>query len=208
MLTSEVRDAYDGYVKSLPDQAAVFLRRYELVDHAVLVVGVERVGRSDVLMLLVHRENGEKLLLQLRRPSSSALGPYVDATTYSTDAERVVRGQRVLQAAADAYLGWCATGDGGSRYVSRRRPVLAVEWLQRGKKGKGLLNYGRACATALARGHARSGDAAAIARHVSDGPAFDDATATFGSSYAEQTRTDFTAFKSALVAGRLDVGSV
>jgi uncharacterized protein (DUF2252 family) len=159
VLTSEVRDAYDGYLRSVPDQAAVFLRRYELVDHALLVAGVERVGRGDLLMLLVHRENGEQLLLELRRPGASALGPHVGATSYSTEAERVVRGQRVLQAAPDAYLGWSPTGDGGSLYVSHHRPMLAVDWLERGKKGKMLLNYGRACATALARGHARSGDA-------------------------------------------------
>jgi uncharacterized protein (DUF2252 family) len=200
---SEVRDAYDGYLRSLPDQVSKFLQRYALVDQARQVLGIAQAARGDVLLLLVRREDGEELLLKLKRPGSSVLEPYVDANPYGTEAERVVRGQRLLQAATDTYLGWTATADGGSRYVTRLRPMLPMELHQPGKRGKFLANYGRACATALARGHARSGDAATIAGHLGNGPAFDDAIAMFARSYAEQTDSDYRALTSAVRAGRL-----
>lgn len=204
---SGVRVAYEGYLSSLPDQAAAFLQRYELVDYARMVLGVDRAARGDALMLLVRREDGEPLLLELIRPGSSVLEPYVGASAYRTEAERVVRGQRLLQAAADGYLGWVATADGTSRYVRRLRRRLAPELNELGKRGKPLANHGRACATALARGHARSGDADAIAGYLADGPAFDDATAKFARAYAKQTRRDLAAFRAAVAAGRLTTGS-
>lgn len=170
------------------------------------VVGVGSVGTRAWVILLSGRDDDDPLLLQAKEAQASVLERFLGPSEFASHGERVVRGQRLMQASSDIFLGWQrVTGlDGESR-------DFYVRQLQDGKGGidpetmsaPGAALYARICGETLARAHARSGDRVAIAEYLGGGRAFDEAITAFAQAYADQNDSDFRAFVAALGSGRL-----
>jgi uncharacterized protein (DUF2252 family) len=183
------------------------LEEYRYVHAARKVVGVGSVGTRCYILLLVGRDNDDPLFLQAKEAQPSVLESFLGPSAYSHHGQRVVVGQRLMQAATDIFLGWQRiTGlDGVTRdYYVRQfhdwKGSADVETMQ----VPGATLYSRICGATLGRAHARWGDRIAIAAYLGRGPAFDRAIAQFAESYADQNERDFAAFAAAVASGRLE----
>ncbi|MFE2020071.1 DUF2252 domain-containing protein [Streptomyces sp. NPDC059499] len=194
------------YGRSLPSDRRSLLADFRPVDMARKVVGVGSVGTRCWIILLLGRDGGDPLVLQAKEADSSVLAPHAGASAYRNQGERVVAGQRLMQAAGDIFLGWeRVEGFDGKRrdfYVRQLRdwkgiaePELMVP--------RGMAAFGEVCGTTLARAHARSGDRIAIAAYLGRGTAFDRALQTFAERYADQNERDHRALVDAVTVGRL-----
>jgi uncharacterized protein (DUF2252 family) len=202
---SEVRDIFHRYRRSLPEERRVILDRYHVVDVARKVVGVGSVGTRCEVALLMAGEH-DPLLLQFKEARASALEPYAGKSCYANHGERVVTGQRMLQAASDVFLGWTRDDHRRDYYFRQLRDMkmtIAVEKLTRAD----WIEYAAICGWTLARAHARTGDPARIAGYLGKGTAFDRAIGEFAVSYADQTERDYEAFLKAIHKGRLSARS-
>jgi uncharacterized protein (DUF2252 family) len=183
------------YRSSLSDERRGLLARFRPVDAARKVVGVGSVGTRCYVVLLLGKREDDPLLLQVKQATASVLEPYAGRSRYRHPGHRVVNGQRLLQTASDIFLGW--TGDGVADYYIRQlwdmKGGIHLETLDPAD----LVPYGRLCGWVLARAHARSGDAPAIAGYLGSGDTFDLAVATFAEAYADQTEADHAAFSAA-----------
>jgi uncharacterized protein (DUF2252 family) len=180
------------YVASLSDATRMVLGRYRLVDWARKVVGVGSVGTDDAVVLLLGDSDSDPLFLQVKEASASVLEPFAGASPYDNHGRRVVAGQRLIQSASDLFLGWTRLAE-HDYYVRQLRDMkgsVPVEKLS----AQELALYGRACGEALALGHARSGDPAAISAYLGSGDRFDCAIAAFAGAYADQNAADYEAF--------------
>jgi uncharacterized protein (DUF2252 family) len=205
-LVERVRTILRRYRGTLVPERRVLLDRFRLVDIARKVVGVGSVGTRCWIALLLGRDAADPLFLQVKEAGPAVLEPYVGRGRYRNAGQRVVLGQRVVQAVSDIFLGWCrvAGPDGRTR-------DFHVRQLRDGKGGievedldpAGLVAYGSLCGWTLARAHARSGDAVVIGAYLGAGPGFDHAVAAFARSYAEQTERDHGALLAAIAAGRI-----
>ena len=195
------RAAFASYAKTLQEDRRVLLARYTLRDVAFKVVGVGSVGTFCAIGLLVS-EDGAPLLLQIKQAMESVLAPYAGASAYANHGERVVTGQRMMQAASDVFLGWTRKPiDGRFFYVRRLKDSRLADI---GALAEEVLPfYARLCGRTLARAHARGGDAAPISRYLGQGPAFDEAVADFACAYADQTERDWRGFCNAIGQGRI-----
>jgi len=182
------------------------LERYSHAHTARKVVGVGSVGTRAWIMLLLGRDSQDPLVLQFKQAEASVLEPFVAASTYSNHGERVVEGQRLTQSASDILLGWVR--DSGVDGVERDFYVRQL-W---DAKGSAVLEtmdpvvlgvYARACGSELARAHARSGDAIAIASYLGTSETFDRAVAEFAESYADQNERDYQALVHAVNDGTI-----
>jgi len=182
------------------------VREFEFVDMARKVVGVGSVGTRAWVVLLRGRDNGDPLLLQAKQAESSVLERYLPPSRYENHGERVVRGQRIMQAASDIFLGWqrVVGFDGVGRDFYLRQ---LTDWKGSvdvdGMRYSVARIYARLCGETLARAHARSGDRVAIAAYLGRGDVFDRAISAFAERYAEQNDVDFAAFCEAVASGRL-----
>jgi uncharacterized protein (DUF2252 family) len=190
----------DAYRATLRPDVRRLLDRFAVADLARKVVGVGSVGTWCALMLLLDGD-GNPLLLQIKEARASALEPYVGAQAFATPGERVVDGQRTMQAASDPLLGW-ADVDGRCVYVRQDRDMKAAPDVAT-LGDAALSDYAMHCAWALARAHARAGDPRPVARYMGTGSAFVDAIGAFARSYADQTARDHTRFVAAAAAGEL-----
>ena len=151
-------------------------------------------------------DDGDPLFLQLKEANPSVLAPYAGASEYEHEGERVVNGQRLMQAASDAFLGW-VTGTGARArefYVRQLRDMkgsAAVETM----RPEGLEVYSELCGTTLARAHARTGNAAKITGYLGDDDTFEGALEQFGVAYADQNDADYAAFTTAAEEHRIEV---
>jgi len=196
-----LRGLFTLYADSLRSDVRVLFDRYELVDVAAKVVGVGSVGtRCGVALMMAGPDDW--LLLQVKEALVSALAPYVRPHRYSNEGERVVTGQRLMQAASDIFLGWFR-GLGGRDYYVRQLRDMKGSIEVDGMSAELLCGYASLCGWALARAHARSGRPAVIAGYLGRADAFDIAIARFAQSYADQTERDYRAFATAVKAGRL-----
>ena len=194
------------YASSLAPDRRVVLDHYHYADFARKVVGVGSVGTEAMMVLLMGDRDDDPLFLQVKEATTSVLAPYAGASEYEHQGERVVRGQRVTQAASDAFLGW---------FTGRRRGRREFYVRQlRDKKGSaevemmtpaGLAIYGELCGATLARAHARTGDAAKITGYLGDDDTFDRALERFAVAYADQNDADYAAFTKAADEQRIDV---
>jgi len=196
----------DSYRSSLPGDRQHLLDGYRFRHLARKVVGVGSVGTRAWIVLLTGAEDSDPLFLQAKEAEASVLEPYVGASRFQNHGQRVVEGQRLMQAASDIFLGWCpAVGfDGGERdfYVRQLwdwKRSVEIERLS----PHGLELYARMCGWTLARAHARSGDRIAIAAYLGGGDAFDSAIAAFSESYADQSERDHAALVAAIDSGRI-----
>jgi uncharacterized protein (DUF2252 family) len=186
----------DAYVASLDDATRALLRRYRVVDRARKVVGVGSVGTDDSIVLLMGDTDSDPLFLQAKEATASVLEPFAGASPYDNHGRRVVAGQRLMQSASDLLLGWTRLGE-RDYYVRQLRDMKGS--VPVGKlSANELAQYGRACGEALALGHARSGDPAAIAGYLGGGDRFDRAIAAFAAAYADQNEADYGSFMAAM----------
>ena len=190
-----IRQGLTDYAQSLDPDRRVVLDHYHYVDFARKVVGVGSVGTEALMVLLMGDREDDPLFLQLKQAGTSVLAPYAGAIEYKHQGERVVNGQRLMQAASDTLLGWL-TGAGERKhefYVRQLRDMkgsAAVETMTPER----LALYGRLCGATLARAHARTGNAAKIIGYLGDDDAFDHALERFAVAYADQNDADYAAF--------------
>jgi uncharacterized protein (DUF2252 family) len=197
--------AFAAYLDSLAEERRVLVERYRLRDVAFKAVGVGSVGTFCALGLFATAD-GETLILQLKQAATSVLAPYAGASAYSHAGERVVVGQRMLQASVDVFLGWGQAADGRHFYVRQLKDArLAAVGLH--IEGDALRFYAALCGRTLARAHARSGDAARIAGYLGDSDSFDQAISEFAWAYAGQTKADHAAFVAAIAEGRVEAAT-
>jgi len=185
----------------LVDRRALF-DRYEIVDWALKVVGVGSVGLVAAVALLDEGADASPVFLQVKQAEASVLERFLGASSYPTGGERVVAGQRLLQAATDVLLGW-AVGPAGRHFYIRQLQDQKGSAVIEVMTSDDLVTWGRLCGWALARGHARSGDPVAIAAYLGDDNAVDHAFADFAALYADQNEKDHAAFVAAITSGRL-----
>ena len=202
-IEESVRTAFRSYRAYLQDDRRQLLERFELVDVARKVVGVGSVGTRAYIALLQGRDQQDPLFLQVKEARASVLEDHLSRSRYEQPGERVVQGQRMMQAASDIYLGW-TKGVQENRYLYWRqlrdmKGSVVVENMV--PYGMGL--YAGLCGWTLARAHARSGDPVAIAAYLGKSDTFDTAITDFSVRYAEQNDRDFEAFAEAVHSGRL-----
>ncbi len=202
------------YRESLTDELRFLFDRFRVVDVARRVVGVGSVGTRCWVTLLeavAAPDHGpedvpDRIVLQVKEAQPSVLAPYVGPTATGHEGRRVVSGQRLIQAASDLFLGWCRAPSGHHYYVRQLWDVKGQGDLTQMDLGK-LTHYGALCARALARAHARTGDATAIAGYLGRGSVFDRAIAGFAANYAAANERDHAALVDAISSGRVAANS-
>ncbi len=201
-----VRELLDEYAAGLEPDRRYLFENYRFVDMARKVVGVGSVGTRAWVFLLVGRDGKDPLMLQAKEAQASVLEPYLGASAFGNHGERVVRGQRMDQAASDVFLSWQRSqgldGQEHDFYVRQLWDWKASIDLSR-MTYSGLHAYTRACGWSLARAHARSGDRLAIAAYLGTGPKFDEAIATFAAAYADNNEADYRRLADAVAAGEV-----
>ncbi|MEU7702136.1 DUF2252 domain-containing protein [Streptomyces sp. NPDC015492] len=205
-LTQRFHDLVGEYGTTLTSDRRTLLADYRLTDIARKVVGVGSVGTRCWIFLLLGRDDEDPLFLQAKEADTSVLAPYVGASAYRNQGERVVSGQRLMQATSDIFLGWQRVNgiDGRKRdfYVRQLRDWKGIAVPERMGPGD-MRAFGDLCGLTLARAHARSGDRIAIASYLGRGDSFDRALASFAEAYADQNERDHRALVDAVRAGRL-----
>jgi uncharacterized protein (DUF2252 family) len=195
----------DRYRLALQNDRRELIRRYRVVDFGHKVVGVGSVGLRAFVLLLQGRDENDLLVLQAKEAVQSVLEPYTQSCVYEHQGERVVEGQRLMQAASDAFLGWVQAPNGRQFYVRQLRDMKWSPDIAKLPVAQ-LSAYASLCGRTLAHGHARSGDPVAIAAYLGQGTKFDDAISTFSRAYAEQVDSDFAEYTSAIADGRVVSG--
>jgi uncharacterized protein (DUF2252 family) len=203
-MQEDAKNTLVAYRETLIPSRRLLLNRFEVVDYAIRVVGVGSVGTFCGILLLMSG-NGDPLLLQFKEARQSVLEPYCGASPFGHAGQRVVAGQRVMQAASDIFLGWATGAGAGKRHFFLRqlsdakiKPVVEI------MKAANLKGYARLCGMALARAHARSGDAAVLTGYLGKSTAFEDALADFGAAYADQNERNYAALVTAVRSGRIE----
>jgi uncharacterized protein (DUF2252 family) len=191
------------YRDSLPEQVRTVFDRYTFRDLAIKVVGVGSVGTNCSVMLFMAEEN-DPLFLQVKEARASVLEPYAGKSLHANHGQRVIVGQRLMQSASDMFLGWTQGADGRHYYLRQLRDLKMSAVIEDWDFGL-LRQYARMCAQALARAHARSGDAALISGYAGSGEVLDEAIADFAVAYSDQNRSDYRTFVRAIRQGRFEV---
>ena len=204
---AQLKDLLAKYRRTLETDRRFLLEQYEFADMARKVVGVGSVGTRCWIVLMLGRDESDPLFLQVKEAEASVLSRFVGASTYTNMGQRVVAGQRLMQASSDIFLGWQraeAGLDGQQRdfYVRQLRDwkySIVIEALI----PRGMRIYGQICGWTLARAHARSGDRIAIAAYLGGSDVFDQAITRFSAAYADQNERDQQALADAVASGRL-----
>ena len=199
-----IREQFRAYRATLQDDRRKLLERFEVVDAARKVVGVGSVGTRAFIVLLQGRDAHDPLFLQVKEATASVLEPYVRKSRYRQHGERVVQGQRMMQAASDIYLGWTKGVDVRRHFYWRQLRDMKGSALVEAMRPVGLTFYAGICGWTLARAHARSGDPVAIAAYLGDSDAFDKSITGFCERYADQNERDYTEFVNAVRSRRLE----
>jgi uncharacterized protein (DUF2252 family) len=199
-----IQDQFRAYRATLQDDRRQLLERFEFVDMARKVVGVGSVGTRAFIGLLQGRDASDPLFLQVKEATASVLEPYVGKSRYKQHGERVVQGQRRMQAASDIFLGWTIGLDVKRHYYWRQLRDMKGSALVEAMVPFGLTYYAQICGWTLARAHARSGDPVAIAEYLGDSDEFDRSITGFSERYADQNERDFEEFVKAVSSGRLE----
>ncbi|HME80192.1 MAG TPA: DUF2252 domain-containing protein [Mycobacterium sp.] len=196
----------DAYRKSLNVNVQVLAHRFRCAGTARKVVGVGSVGLRTWVVLALGRDDDDPLVMQVKEAQPSVLEPYLGPSAYPNAAQRVVVGQREIQASGDILLGWLRTvgpdGHLGDYYVRQLRDWKESATVE-AMDSKMLTDYGRACGEVLAGAHARTGDRIAIAGYLGSGDAADTALTRFAEAYAEQNERDYAALREAVRSGRV-----
>ncbi len=203
----ELREVIRDYRDTLDHDRRVLLEEFELQDVARKVVGVGSVGTRAWIALMMGRDNTDPLFLQVKEAEASVLERLLGHSAYSNHGQRVVTGQRLMQAASDIFLGWLRVPAG----LDGRRRDFYVRQLKDWKGAaeieqmvpKGMATYGQLCGWTLARAHARSGDRIAIASYLGGSDKFDRAILEFSKAYAVQNERDYKELSKAVKSARV-----
>ena len=206
-IENEIHTLFRGYRRSLQHDRRKLMEGFRIVHLARKVVGVGSVGTRAWILLMLGRDDSDPLFLQIKEAQSSVLEPYLGKSQYNNHGQRVVEGQRMMQAASDIFLGWIRNPhglDGKSRDFYVRQ---LWDWKTSANLDtilpRGLEVLGGVCGWTLARAHARSGDRVAIASYLGKSDVFDRSIADFAVAYADLNERDYAAMKEAVKAGRL-----
>jgi uncharacterized protein (DUF2252 family) len=201
-----LRGILGDYGKSLPDDCRHLFEEFRYVHAARKVVGVGSVGTRAYIALFVGRDGHDPLFLQAKEAEASVLEPFTAPSEYEHHGQRVVEGQRLMQAAGDIFLGWL-TAKGPDDKL--RHFYVRQLWDQKGSARVDVMSpremtaYAEICGSTLARAHGRSGDRIAIGAYLGRGGAFDRAMADFASAYADQNQRDYDALREAVEQGKV-----
>ena len=206
-LLEELRALVRVYRDSLDRDRRVLLEQFDLTDFARKVVGVGSVGTRAWIALLLGRDSNDPLFLQMKEAEASVLEEFLGPSQFKNHGQRVVTGQRLMQASSDIFLGWLHVDsplDGRPRDFYGRQ---LKDW-----KGSAEIDqmipqamsaYGKLCGWTLARAHARTGDRVAIASYLGNGPSFDRAIVEFSNAYADQNERDYQQLAAAVKSGSI-----
>jgi uncharacterized protein (DUF2252 family) len=205
-IMKDLRGLLAVYRESLPIERRTLFDQFQLADLARKVVGVGSVGTEAWIALLLGPVGAEPLFLQIKEAQPSVLEDFTGASQFANNGERVVVGQRLMQASSDIFLGWLRVDAGTQKqrdYYGRQlkdwKGSAEIERLDRESMGV----YGQMCGWTLARAHARSGDRVAIAAYLGSSDRFDQAILAFSRAYAEQNERDYQALGEAAKSGRI-----
>src|SRR5215472_17435353 len=194
--------AFGSYVESLQEDRRVLMQRYHRRDVAFKIVGVGSVGTFCAIGLFVS-DDGSPLLLQIKEAQASVLAPFAGVSDYANHGQRVVVGERMMQATPDIFLGWTQNQVNGRYFYVRRLKDSRLADLG-ALMEEALPYYATLCGHTLARAHARAGDAVALSGYIGEDSAFDKAIAEFAMAYADQTKRDWRALLDAIETGRIE----
>lgn len=205
-LDRDVRPFLADYRATLPADRQALFDRFRVVDVAHKVVGVGSVGTRCFIALFCGDQD-DHLFLQVKEARASVLDGVAGPSPRRNNGERVVTGQRLMQSASDIFLGWTRGMHDRDFYVRQLRDMKIAPNLT-GYAPRTLAAYGHLCGRALARGHAKSGDAASVAGYLGSTTAFDEAVAAYALTYADQVEKDYASFRAATRAGRFPIETV
>ena len=194
---------FRSYRATLQHDRRHLLERFEMVDMARKVVGVGSVGTRAFIVLLQGRDERDPLFLQVKEATTSVLEDHLPKSKFGQPGERVVQGQRLMQAASDIYLGWTKGGEPGRFLYWRQLRDMKGSALVEQMSPLALTFYAGICGWTLARAHARSGDAVALSAYLGKSAKFDQLITDFSARYADQNERDYEAFTEAIRSGRL-----
>ncbi len=194
-------EALAHYRESLPEHVRVLFDRFHFFDLAMKVVGVGSVGTMCAIGLFMAADD-DPLFLQVKEARASVLEPYAGKSLHANHGQRVIAGQRLMQSASDIFLGW-ARGLNKKDYYVRQLRDMKISAIIEDWDDNLLRAYSKICGLAMARAHARSGDAAMISGYMGSSETFDDAICEFAVEYADQTQRDYRAFVKAVREGRV-----
>jgi uncharacterized protein (DUF2252 family) len=200
-----IRAQFRAYRATLRDDQRKLLERFRVVDMARKVVGVGSVGTRAFIVLLQGRDQHDPLFLQVKEATASVLEDHLPKSPYKQHGERVVHGQRMLQAASDIFLGWTRGREADRYFYWRQLRDMKGSADVEALSPIGMVFYARICGWTLARAHARSGDPIAIAEYLGEDDQFDRSITDFSRRYADQNEQDYQAFATAIRSNRLAV---
>ena len=198
----DVEKAWQAYLASIPEERRVLLKRYRLADAALRVGGVGSVGTRCMIALFEGNKAEDAIILQQKEAGPSSLEAYLTKRDYPSQAQRVVVGQRLMQASSDIFLGWTHSAR-GIQYYWRQLKDMKGSFDVTTLDAKGLTAYLAVCGACLARAHARSGDAVKISGYLGSSDVFAKGISKFAMAYADQTEKDYQVLVDAVSAGRV-----
>lgn len=196
---------FNDYLNSLPEEMHQFLSHFRISDGAFRVGGVGSVGTRCLIYLLEGIVKDETLILQLKEAGQSVLEPYVEKKDYINQAQRVVIGQKLIQANSDIFLGWIGSELTGTPYYWRQLKDMKGSVNLTALNETVLEIYLKVCSICLAKAHARTGNAASISGYIGKNDTFINAVTDFSMAYADQTEHDYAALKDAVKTGKIEV---
>lgn len=200
----DIESAWIAYVNSLPAERRHLLDRFRISDAALRVGGVGSVGTRCFIALLEGDTDEDAIILQQKQAGPSALEAYLPKMGFASQAQRVVIGQHLMQAASDIFLGWHHSEGISLDFYWRQLKDMKASFDYTNLDASGLETYLKVCGLCLARAHARTGDAAAISGYLGSGDVFDKAIGDFAVTYADQTENDHQTLVGAVKSGRID----
>jgi uncharacterized protein (DUF2252 family) len=203
-LQDMIHQEFRAYRSTLQEDRRHLLERFEIVDVARKVVGVGSVGTRAFIVLLQGRDEHDPLFLQVKEATVSVLEDHLPKSRFHQHGERVVQGQRMMQAASDIYLGWTKGIEANRFLYWRQLRDMKGSAVVEATTPVGLRLYAGVCGWTMARAHARSGDAIALAAYLGKNDKFDRSITDFSERYAEQNERDYQAFRQAIRSGRLE----
>ncbi|HEY6688431.1 MAG TPA: DUF2252 domain-containing protein [Propionibacteriaceae bacterium] len=198
-----IEEQFRLYKATLSNDRRQLLDKFTIIDMARKVVGVGSVGTRAFMVLLQGRDNADPLFLQVKEATASVLEDHLPKSRYNSPGQRVVEGQRLMQAASDIFLGWTRGVQADRYFYWRQLRDMKASALVELMSPFAMTFYARMCGWTLARAHARSGDPIAIAEYLGTDGAFDNAIADFSSRYADQNQRDYDTFVRAIADGRI-----
>ena len=203
-LDQVIGEQFRAYRATLQLDRRHLLEHFEIVDMARKVVGVGSVGTRAFIVLLQGRDAGDPLFLQIKEATASVLEDHLPKSRFAQPGERVVQGQRMMQAVSDIFLGWTKGAEQNRYYYWRQLRDMKGSSDVESMRPAALTFYAGMCGWTLARAHARSGDPVEMAEYLGSSDAFDQSVADFSLRYADQNERDFEEFIKAIRSGRLE----